>query len=171
MEFTVKTRFPLETGVTATVKAATATQARIRIRVPSWASGEMAISVNGKSAGTGKPGSYVALDRKWADRDSVELKLPASIRVKQYNGADQIPGKTRYSVEYGPILLAAVGASNVSLSVDRGHNLEDLSEYLQPIEGEPLHFSVRGNPGQKFIPYWQVSDEEFTCYPQVNNLA
>jgi DUF1680 family protein len=172
MEFTVKTRFPLETGVKATVKAAAATtQARIRIRVPSWASGEMAISVNGKSAGTGKPGSYVALDRKWADRDSVEFKLPASIRVKQYNGADQIPGKTRYSVEYGPILLAAVGASNVSLSVDRGHNLEDLSEYLQPIEGEPLHFSVRGNPGQKFIPYWQVSDEEFTCYPQVNNLA
>src|ERR1019366_8202439 len=53
MEFTVKTRFPLETGVKATVKAAAETQARIRIRVPSWASGEMAVSVNGKSAGTG----------------------------------------------------------------------------------------------------------------------
>jgi hypothetical protein len=30
-----------------------------------------------------------------------------------------------------------------------------------------LHFAVRGNDGQKFMPYWLISEEEFTCYPQV----
>ena len=168
MEFTVKTRFPLETGVTATVKAATATQARIRIRVPSWASGEMAISVNGKNAGTGKPGSYVALDRKWADGDNIEFTLPASIRVKRYNGADQIPGKTRYSIEYGPILLAAVGTSKVDLVVAKGKGAESLADNLEAVPGSPLHFAVRDNPGQKFMPYWQISEEEFTCYPLIS---
>jgi DUF1680 family protein len=167
MELSVKTRFPLETGVKATVKTAAATQARIRIRVPSWASGEMAISVNGKSAGTGKPGSYVALDRKWADGDSIEFTLPASIRVKRYNGADQIPGKARYSIEYGPILLAAVGSSKVDLAVAKGKEAESLADHLETVAGSPLHFTVRGNPGQKFMPYWQISEEEFTCYPSI----
>ena len=171
MEFTVKTRFPLETGVKATVKAAAATQANIRIRVPSWAGGEMAISVNGKSSGTGKPGSYVALDRKWADGDSIEFTLPASIRVKRYNGADQIPGKARYSIEYGPILLAAVGSSKVDLAVAKGKGAESLADNLEAVPGSPLHFTVRGNPGQKFMPYWQISEEEFTCYPSITELA
>jgi len=171
LALTVKTRFPLETGVKATVKAAAATQAKIRIRVPSWASGAMAISVNGKSAGSGKPGSYVALDRKWADGDSIEFTLPASIRVKRYNGEDQIPGKSSYSVEYGPILLAAVGSSKVDLAVEKGKGAASLADHLEPVAGSPLHFTVRGNPGQSFMPYWQISAEEFTCYPSISETA
>ena len=139
--------------------------------MPSWAAREMIVSVNGQAAGSGQPGHYLALNRKWTDGDRIEFSLPAAIRVKRYAGLDQIQGRTRLSIEYGPILLAAVGSSNVVLSLDPGHDLEDLSEYLQPIEGSPLQFSVRGNPDQKFIPYWQVADEEFTCYPQVNRLA
>jgi hypothetical protein len=131
----------------------------------------MTVSINGQTAGSSEPGRYLVLNRKWADGDRIEFSLPAAIRVRRYAGLDQIQGRTRCSVEYGPILLAAVGSSNVVLSLDSGHDLEDLSEYFHPIEGSPLHFSVRGNPGQKFIPYWQVADEEFTCYPQVKNLA
>jgi DUF1680 family protein len=168
LALTVKTRFPMETEVKATVKAAAATQARIRIRVPSWASGEMSISVNGQSAGSGKPGSYVALDRKWADGDIIEFTLPASIRVKHYTGEDEIAGETRYSVEYGPILLAAVGSSKVELAVEQGKGAESLASQLEAVPGSPLHFTVRGNPGQRFMPYWQIDGEEFTCYPIVS---
>ena len=171
MELTVKTRFPFETAVHCTVKAATATEAVLRVRIPSWAAGEMEVSVNGKPAGAGKPGTYLPLKRQWSDGDTIEFTLPAAIRVKRYTGSDQIAGKSRYSVEYGPILLAAVGSSQVELSLDKGHSEEHLADHLEKIEGSPLHFAVRGNPGQKFMPYWQVSDEEFTCYPSVNSLA
>lgn len=171
IELTVKTQFPFATKVEATVKTETPTEVNIRIRVPSWASKEMTVSINGQPAGSGEPGRYLALNRKWADGDRIEFSLPATIRVRRYAGLDQIPGRTRCSFEYGPILLAALGSSNVSVSVEHGHGLEDLAEYLQPIEGKPLQFTVRGNPGQRFIPYWQLSDQEFTCYPQVNDLA
>lgn len=171
IELTVKTQFPFTTKVEATVKTEMPTEANIRIRVPSWSAKEMTVSINGQTAGSSEPGRYLVLNRKWADGDRIEFSLPAAIRVRRYAGLDQIQGRTRCSVEYGPILLAAVGSSNVVLSLDSGHDLEDLSEYFHPIEGSPLHFSVRGNPGQKFIPYWQVADEEFTCYPQVKNLA
>jgi hypothetical protein len=171
IELTMKTQFPFTTKVEATVKTKMPTEANIRIRVPSWAAKEVVVSINGQTAGSGEPGRYLALNRKWADGDRIEFSLPAAVRDRRYAGLDQIQGHTRCSVEYGPILLAAVGSSNVVLSLDSGHDLEDLSEYLQPIEGSPLHFSVRGNPGQKFIPYWQVADEEFTCYPQVKSSA
>lgn len=119
----------------------------------------------------GRPGTYLAIDRQWTDGDTIEFTLPASIRVKPYNGDDQIAGKIRYSVEYGPILLAAVGSSKVELLVDKGHKAEDLVNHLEPVAGSPLHFTVRGNPGQKFVPYWQISEEEFTCYPVVTAIA
>ncbi|MBB5317479.1 beta-L-arabinofuranosidase domain-containing protein [Tunturibacter empetritectus] len=171
MELKLKTRFPYDTHVSAAVKVSAPTQANLRIRVPSWAAKEMAVSVNGKVAGSGKPGTYLAVNRQWSDGDVIEFVLPAEIRVRRYNGDDQITGKKRYSVEYGPILLAAVGSTAANLTVDKGHEAEHLANHLEPVDGSPLHFTVRGNDGQKFVPYWKISEEEFTCYPQVTAMA
>jgi DUF1680 family protein len=171
MEFTLKTRFPYDTHVSGVIKLGTPVDANFRIRIPSWAASEMKITVNGKATGTGKPGTYLAMNRKWSDGDLVEFVLPAAIQVREYKGEDQVPGKKRYSVEYGPILLAAVGAPAASLVVDKGHEAEHLANQLEAVEGSPLHFTVRGNEGRRFMPYWQISQEEFTCYPQVTAMS
>jgi DUF1680 family protein len=171
MALGVQTRFPLANEVVATIKVSTPTSAKIRIRVPSWASGDMKVAINGKEAGTGKPGTYVVLDRLWSDGDKVSFNLPASVRVTRYRGADSIAGKTRYSAEYGPILLAAVGASDVDLVVDRNSGPESLGDHLEPVAGSPLHFTMRGSPDKKLIPYYQISNEKFTCYPTISVSA
>lgn len=169
VELTMQTKFPYSTKVECKVKTEKPAQASLRVRVPSWAAKEMTIEVNGKAAGSGKPGSYVTLDRQWASGDSIVFTLPANVRAKKYTGADQIAGKSRYSFEYGPILLAAVGSANAELSgVADGERLADL---LEPVEGEPLHFTVRGNTGTKFVPYFEVRQEEFTCFPAVAEKA
>lgn len=167
MQLTVKTKFPYGTQFEAIVRTASPSKSNIRIRVPSWATSNMEISVNGKAAGSGIIGTYTALDREWSDGDTIEFTLPASILAKRYTGADQIAGKNRYSIEYGPILLAAVGSRNLELSIDKERDVEHLADYLEPIAGSPLHFTVRGNPGQIFMPYWLITEEEFTCYPAV----
>ncbi len=171
MKLAMKTEFPMATKVEATVSAASPAAANIRVRVPSWASREMAVSINGKIVGTGQPGTYLSLERTWSNGDRIEFSLPASLRVKRYAGADQVEGNTRVSVEYGPVLLAAVGSPKAAITLDHGHEALDLGEYLQPIAGSPLHYSVRGNAGQKLAPYWQIQEEEFTCYPLVKNPA
>jgi DUF1680 family protein len=169
IELTQESKFPFHPVVACTLKLEKPTHAVLRIRVPAWAAGEMAVAVNGKTAGSGKPGTYLALDRTWSTGDSIEFTLPATVRARRYTGADQIAGSARYSFEYGPILLAAVGSSRVDLG--KGLDAEQLQTLLEPIEGEPLHFSVRGLPGQKFIPYWQVAGEDFTCFPTVSEQA
>lgn len=171
MKLTVETRFPMETAVHATVNTSAQAQANLRIRVPSWADGEMKISVNGKPAGVGSAGRYVALNRTWRDGDTIAFTLPAAVRAKRYAGADQVDGGARYAFEYGPILLAAVGSSKTQISSDGGLDAKHLASQLKPIDGSPLYFEVRGNPGVKFMPYWQVSQEEFTCYPSIRTAV
>ena len=161
------TRFPFDREVGLQFSAARPTPAKIRVRVPSWATREMAVYVNGKPAATGKPGSYVVLARTWAEGDVASFTLPAALSAVRYTGVDQIPDHERYAVSFGPILLAAVGAPEIRLRLQNVKQPEDLLKHLQPKPGQPLHFLVENNPGIEFMPYWQVDKEPFNCLPAV----
>jgi DUF1680 family protein len=165
------TRFPFDREVGLQFSAARPTAAKIRIRVPSWATREMAVYVNGKPAATGKPGSYVVLARTWAEGDVASFTLPAALSAARYVGVDQIPEHERYAVSFGPILLAAVGAPEIRLRLQNVRQPEDLLKHLQPKPGQPLHFLVENNPGIEFMPYWQVDKEPFNCFPAVPTRA
>ncbi len=167
MSLAVRSQFPFDNFVEGTIHVAAATPAKIRIRVPSWAIAEMGISVNGKVASSGKPGSYVTLDRQWSEGDRITFTVPAGVRVCRYNGADQISGKARYAIEYGPILLAALGEGVVDLALEKGSDPESLGRHLESTAGAPLHYTLRENPARRIMPYFQVRDEFFTCYPVI----
>lgn len=171
MALSMRTRFPFDNFVEASVKAAAPTPAKIRIRVPSWAISEMGVSVNGSVAASGKPGTYVTLDRHWSEGDKITFTLPAAIRVTLYRGADQIAGKKRYAIEYGPVLMAALGEGVIDLALARGSDPESLGSHLESIAGAPLHYTLRENPSRKIVPYFQVADEFFTCYPAISVSA
>jgi DUF1680 family protein len=165
------TRFPFDPEVRLQFSADRPTQAKIRVRVPSWATCEMAVSINGQPAATGKPGSYVALDRAWAEGDSANFTLPAALWAERYTGVDQIPDHERYAVSFGPILLAAVGAPEIRLRLENVRQPEDLLKHLRPKPGQPLHYLVEHNPGIEFMPYWQVDEEPFNCFPAVDTRS
>jgi DUF1680 family protein len=166
-KLTQKTRFPADLKVECSIEASTPTQANIRVRIPSWASREMDVSVNGQRIGSGKPGTYLPIDRTWSSGDSIAFSLPAEFRAAKYTGADQVEGVTRYSLEYGPLLYAAVGMPKVELEQIR--DAGELARSLEPVEGTPLHYQLHGNAGITFMPYWQVDKEEFTCFPCIRN--
>ena len=162
------TRFPFEPEVRLQVSTAQPTRAKIRVRVPSWAVRDMEISVNGLSVVTGKPGSYMTLDRTWTEGDRIVFTLPAALTVERYAGVDQIPEHARFAVSFGPILLAATGAPEVRLRLEKVAEPEDLLQFLKPKPGAPLRFLVENNPGIEFMPYWQVDTEPFNCFPAVS---
>jgi hypothetical protein len=127
----------------------------------------MPIYLNGKLAATGKPGSYLALERVWSEGDAISFTLPAALRAVPYVGVDQVPDYARYAVFFGPILLAAVGSGEVRLRAERGKPPADFLKQLRSIPGPSLHYSVEHNPGVEFMPYWQVDEQPFTCFPAV----
>ena len=161
----MNSKFPFEPDVTLKVTVAKPLAMKVRIRVPAWATAEMPITVNGRRAATGKPGTYAVLDRKWADGDTVTFTLPTGCRATRYTGADQIQGHNRYALEYGPLLLAAVGPLDGTLGMRIAQSPGSPRDWLQPKPGQPLHFTVKGQPECEFMPCWDIGARTFTCYP------
>jgi len=171
MALHMDTRFPYDKHVKLTVSTDRPSAMKLRVRVPSWAVTEMIVVVNGEDAATGKPGSYLVLDRTWTAGDSVAFTLPIGLLLTEYKGADQIPGHKRYSLTYGPLLYAAVGSKDAVLRLSAGDKPEDLVRQLKPKPDAPLHFTVDDNPNVVYMPYWQIDQEEFTCFPVIDPPA
>jgi uncharacterized protein len=165
MQLKMTTQFPFQPDVHIGIAAGQPVHAKVRIRIPSWASGDMPLMVNAKLAATGTPGTYVALDRTWADGDTITFTLPMKLRLTRYTGSTEVAEHSRYALEYGPILLAAVGAADVTLRVSHP---EALLDQLTPKPDQPLHFTIAKNESTVYMPYWMIKDQPFTCFPLVS---
>jgi len=162
------TRFPFEPQVSLSVMTAAPLRSVIHVRVPSWASGDVPLSVNGRRIAVGRPGSYCAIDRTWSDGDTLSFTLPMDFRVTEYSGVDQIAGHRRFAIEYGPILLAAAGPLDSRSVVSIAHRPEDLRRWLKPIPGQPLHFAIEGDAEHEYLPYWEIDRQTFCVFPVTN---
>ncbi len=159
------TQFPRQPQVSLQVTAEKPVKAVIHVRVPSWAAADMPIVVNGQPSAVGKPGTYQAIDRTWANGDTITFTLPMDFRVTPYAGADQIAGHRRFAVEYGPILLAAVGPLDANSAVTISAKAEDIKRWLKPKADRPLCFTIDGDPAHEFLPYWSIGDQTYCVYP------
>ena len=160
-----ETKFPYEKDVRITVNSDKPSETSVRIRIPSWAAHEMAVLVNGKKSVTGKQGTYVTLKRQWNNGDVISFTLPMDFRLTKYTGEERDPVHERYALEYGPILMAYVNMKGETDNLKLSIASEKLIKKLSPVPGKPLHFTVNGIINFEYMPYLEVQDEPFTCYP------
>jgi hypothetical protein len=159
--------FPYHPDITMAITASHPAQAKIRIRIPSWAASPVKLQVNQETAVTGTPGTYATLDRTWSTGDTVRFTLPMQLKLTRYEGLDKIEGHERFALEYGPVLLALIGSDSAVLTVP-GARHEAILGRLHQDPDRPLHFTIDGHPQFKYMPYWQVLTEPFTCFPVVD---
>ena len=164
---TMKSKFPFRPEVSLKLAMAEPTTMKLRIRVPGWAVREMPIAVNGQQAIVGRVGTYAVLDRTWSDGDTVTFDLPMEIRATRYHGSDEIAGHARYALEYGPILLAATGPLGKKIPVLIQHDPGKPPSWLKPRADRALHYDIEGDAEHVVMPYWQVSEQTFTCFPVI----
>jgi uncharacterized protein len=163
---TTRTAQPTGGAVIITLDAAPQGLSSLRLRIPGWASGEIEVSLNGSVTARAIPGSYCLLEREWQAGDTLHFTLPMRLRPSRYRGLDTVSGCERYAFEWGPLLLGAVGRLNA-----RGRYLlinqdpEKPETWATPIEEKPGHFAVSGKPECTLVPYHEIGDEVFTCYP------
>jgi len=168
MQVTMSGNFPMSPDVTLAITSSKSAQAKIRIRVPAWAAASMQITVNNEPAASGKPGTYVTLDRAWSTGDTVRFTLPMELKLTRYVGLDKIEGHERFALEYGPVLLALIGSDSAALKVHGGSHHQDILKQIKQDPWRPLHFTIEGHPEFTYIPYWKVITEPFTCYPVID---
>ena len=161
----MESTFPFKPEVAIKIATASPINMKLRIRMPSWATKEMDVLINGRKSAVGKPGTYVLLSRKWRNGDRIQLTLPMGLTATAYHGFDTLPGYNRYAMEYGPILLALTGKGEAPHIITGTSRLAD---NLVPDAARPLHFAVASHADYQFMPYWQLgANQNFTVFPVV----
>ena len=166
MSLKMNTQFPYDSKVEIVVGVEQPGQNTIRIRVPSWASENMSLKVNGIEIGSGKPGTYFVLNRTWRNGDVISFTLPMDFRITKYTGLEPGFEENHFAVEYGPILMAMVGVKGKKCGIGVKATPENIKRMLRPVSGKPLHFSVEGNNEFEYWPYYEVQEEPFSCFPE-----
>ncbi len=128
----------------------------LKLRVPRW------------SRADGK--SFYETHENVKAGDVFRMDFPFQLRTTKYTGGEEIIGKERYAVEYGPLLFAATGAPNpVTVHFDPA----DPGAWFAPAklmspDGARLRLRLRGDADHEYRTYMDIDDEPFDVYPIVD---
>jgi hypothetical protein len=92
------TGYPFRDTVSIMVKLTSPVQFPLVLRIPRWANGAT-VAVNGQSAPGVAPGEFFRIDKKWSNRDKVELKFPMPVRTTTWYNSS-------VAVERGPLVYS-----------------------------------------------------------------
>ncbi len=176
------TRLPEAGDVTLKVETQAPVTFNLSLRIPSWAMGAAEIRLNGKPLQAGIPGSYCHIEREWKPGDQISFSLAMGLRMNRYEGYDQVPGYSRYSLEYGPLLLGLTGKPNFENTIRILNDPSQPARWLIPLEGKPLHYQIGIEKGYwglredeawspkpfEYMPYYEIPiGQEFTAFPVI----
>lgn len=136
----------------------------LKVRVPRWAAGSVDIRVNGETVLTAEAG-YAALTVKAGDE--VTFTIPMGYRVTRYTGGEELVGKDRYALEYGPLLYAAMGPSIVHVNWDVAHPEAE----FEHMEGAKRKLRMTHDNQHEYWAYIDIDDEPFSVYPVVGQVT
>jgi uncharacterized protein len=97
-----KTNYPWDGATDITVTPAKATDFTFYIRVPGWSDGTQ-VSVNGEPVSGATPGQYLALRRRWAAGDAINVKFGMTPQVIEANPR-VVDDFGRVAVQRGPLV-------------------------------------------------------------------
>ncbi len=142
------TAFPNEDNTSLTIRGSGVFD--LNVRVPRWATKGFFVKINGeKQAVETQPGSYLTLNRKWKDGDTVELRMPFQFYLDPVMDQQNIA-----SLFYGPVLLAAEEAEPRTDWRKVTLNAENIGK---SIKGDPktMRFTI---DGVVFKPFFDTYD-------------
>ncbi|MER7334795.1 MULTISPECIES: beta-L-arabinofuranosidase domain-containing protein [unclassified Micromonospora] len=77
----------------------------LKLRVPGWVQKGFLVTINGVPVDVeAKPGSYLTLSRTWSPGDTIDIRMPFSIRIER-----ALDRPDTQAIFWGPILLQILG--------------------------------------------------------------
>ena len=148
------TGFPDRSTTTLTVIAGRSAH-RLRVRVPSWASGARA-ALNGRALpDRPKPGTWLTLERTWRAGDRVEVSLPMRTVVEPTPDDPDVQ-----AVLHGPVVLAGAFGDRADPWLSR----LDVDSVRQE-SSDPLRFTARADDTDvTLLPIARVHHQHYSVY-------
>ena len=98
-----KTNYPWNGDVKISVSPATPNEFTVYVRIPGW-SVKNTVKVNGKEVSGAKPGQYLAIKRRWAANDAIDLSFDMTTHLLKANPA-VTEDRGRVAFQRGPIVF------------------------------------------------------------------
>jgi len=98
-----KTNYPWSGDVKITVSPATPNEFVMYVRIPGWST-KNGVKVNGKEIAGAKPGEYLAIRRRWAENDTIDLSFDMTTHLLKANPA-VTEDRGRVAFQRGPIVF------------------------------------------------------------------
>jgi hypothetical protein len=180
-----ETRFPDEDTTRLTFKLEKPIRLALKVRYPAWAQSGMTLTVNGKREDVkATAGSYVTVEREWKNGDTVQVRLPMSLRI------EAMPDDPKMiAVLYGPVVLAGdLGKEGLEDARRYGPSapqigrvkpvevpaflgeVKDVLGKVKPVAGAPLTFKTQGLSQPRdvtLLPLYKIHDLRYTVYWKV----
>ncbi len=112
LSLTQSAEIPLSPDVHFSIDSAPATRLAVRFRKPEWLAQDQkaVLKVNGETQCVQEAEGYFEVSRIWSPGDSIDLTLPAEVRVSRLPD-----NKNAVAFTYGPIVLSAgMGTENMA---------------------------------------------------------
>lgn len=154
----------------------------LRFRIPDWAAGDVAVTVNGKEYTPQTLDGYACVTGAFDDGDEIEVTIPMSVAVCTLPDNDTVLG-----FKYGPVVLSAnLGTEDMKSTttgvivtvpaqklvndetiilpegVSREDFIANINDYMVK-DGDGLTFKLEGTE-LEFSPYYQVYNERYGIY-------
>jgi hypothetical protein len=184
-----ETRFPEEDTTRLAIKVGAPVRLALKIRHPAWAQSGMTLTINGKNEPLQtQAGSYVSVEREWKDGDSIQVRLPMSLRL------EAMPDDPKMiAFLYGPIVLAGdLGNQGLDSAKRYGPTapqvglikpvdvpafvgeLKNVLPSTKPVPGKPLTFQTNGIGKPQdvtLVPFYKTFEPRYSVYWKVYSQA
>ena len=165
--------FPNKPEARLTLRMEAPTRLRVRLRVPAWADGDNAVSLNGEALDVPcRPNTWLSLERNFNDGDTLYISMAARLRFTPVD--PQHPNLVALS--YGPLVLACDEMTVLVGDVERPE------DWIVPVPGEdnvfetlPGHAGIYEFVTRRFRPYWTIGTMQWyymynRIYPTMEDL-
>jgi DUF1680 family protein len=184
------TRFPEQDSTSLSIGADAPVRVAISVRYPSWATSGTTVLVNGRRQNvTGKPGSYITIDREWRAGDTLQIRYPMALHMEALPDDPHVQ-----ALLYGPVVLAGdLGTaglegvkrygpsapplgrvSSIDVPTFVADSAADVIAHVRPVAGKPLTFQTSGlgKPNDvTLIPLYTTFEPRYTVYWTIYNPA
>jgi uncharacterized protein len=153
---TQNTKYPFDNKIQIEVSGSQSKDYTLYVRIPSWATPDPVLSVNGaRVSDAAQPGTFAAIRRTWKDGDRVELELPMPLRLETIDANHP----KLVALMQGPLVLFAIADSQPSF--DRNALLE-----AKPANNASGDWFADSADGSRVTmrPFMNIDKESYSTY-------
>ena len=153
---TQNTKYPFDNKIQIEVSGSQSKDYTLYLRIPSWATPDPVLSVNGaRVSDAAQPGTFAAIRRTWKEGDRVELELPMPLRLETIDANHP----KLVALMQGPLVLFAIADSQPSF--DRNALLE-----AKPANNASGDWFADSADGSRVTmrPFMNIDKESYSTY-------